>query len=85
MITYIYTVSDKNGVVYYVGRTENPEGRSCGHRKCNNFEIIDTIETDYEYYRITDLENYWIDQMRQWGFVLKNKNGNLAYDRRNIK
>lgn len=41
------------------------------------FEELDYIVSD-SYREVEALENYWIDQVRQWGFTLLNYSGNLA-------
>jgi hypothetical protein len=74
-ITYIYELS-KNGIPFYIGKTtvikqrknihENTYGKSIG------FNVIDSIHGDKTQWK--PLEIYWIEQYRQWGFNLVNKN-----------
>jgi len=89
--TYIYTLSDKNGVVRYVGKTNTPRKRLHDHIKESlNFkipshkknwiksllekderpiiEVIDEVpESEWPFW-----EQYWIDQIKSWGFNLTN-------------
>ncbi len=90
-LTYIYTLSDKNGVVRYVGKTNTPRKRLYDHiQESLNFKIpshkknwiksllekderpiIDVIdevsESEWPFW-----EQYWIDQIKSWGFNLTN-------------
>lgn len=82
----IYTLSDANGVVRYVGSTCNPDLRLIGHRsekkksaktawiKSLGYEpVMDLLEDDIEDKREARiLERYWVEQMKSWGFNLLN-------------
>jgi len=87
MTGYIYTLS-KNGAVFYVGQTLAPEVRQTTHLlnyRGNgiSFEIVEEFSAGEDAYKkeMFNLERYWIDQFRQWGFLLINQRGNLSvYD-----
>ena len=76
-ITKIYLVKncygDSNKV--YIGKTIN--SRESNHKKtygsCVNYSYIDEVNSlnrkDWE-----PLESYWVEQFRQWGFEIINKN-----------
>jgi hypothetical protein len=75
-VTYIYLVencySDPNKV--YIGKTKN--SREKDHKKtygCDiKYTIIDKINSlDRKYWKF--LESYWIEQFKQWGFNVLNK------------
>ena len=75
-ITYIYIVTNcfNNPYSIYVGKTKNT--REKDHKKTfgNNitYSIIDEIYSfDKNLWR--PLESYWIEQFRQWGFDIINK------------
>ena len=75
--------------VFYIGSSLNPKKRTKEHiaegKFCHlNDEYLPKYNTGLNYYILdeiefenrTDLfiwETYWIDQFRQWGFKLKNK------------
>ena len=73
--TYIYELS-KNGVPFYIGKSIRPVDRKHGHRTVHGKDtiltIIDEIEGDKSKWK--PLETYWIEQYKQWGFILENKN-----------
>jgi len=79
MITYIYLVTNcfENSNWVYIGKTINIKDRNYNHRVTYGeqigYSIIDQIESldrkDWE-----PLESYWIEQFRQWGFNVLNKN-----------
>jgi hypothetical protein len=73
--TYIYELS-KNGVPFYIGKTIDPTSRIMDHKKSRGQSItltlIDEINGDVNKWK--PLESYWIEQYRQWGFILENKN-----------
>jgi hypothetical protein len=78
-MTYIYLVencySDSNKV--YIGKTKNPKSRKYNHINTYGKSIIYTIieqinSTNYKDWE--PLESYWIEQFRQWGFILINQN-----------
>lgn len=72
--TFIYTYMKGNQA--YVGRTRDIDRRKAEHRFYNRFigwehSVIDSVDSD----RREDwapLEIYWIEQFRQWGYLLKN-------------
>ena len=78
-MTYIYLIENLSNIVneIYIGKTKNPKTRRMNHNVKHGhqirFTIIDEIDSldkkDWE-----PLESYWIEQFRQWGFKLKNKN-----------
>jgi len=70
----IYYLHKGDNIPFYVGKTNNPYRRSISHKYLQQeyvcLEIIDEIlEENWKFW-----ECYWIEQFRQWGFVLKNKN-----------
>jgi group I intron endonuclease len=73
LITNCYNTPNK----IYVGKTKNPNNRIKKHytKYGDNlyFNIIDEIDSlkkeDWK-----PLESYWIEQFRQWGFNIQNKN-----------
>jgi len=73
--TYIYELS-KNRVPFYIGKSIRPVDRKHGHRTVHGKDtiltIIDEIEGDKSKWK--PLETYWIEQYKQWGFILENKN-----------
>jgi hypothetical protein len=78
-ITYIYLIEgiEHSPNRVYIGKTINPLVRKGNHkRKYGNhikYTIIDQINSiksdDWK-----PLESYWIEQFRQWGFDIINKN-----------
>jgi hypothetical protein len=74
--TYIYLVEISSDQVY-IGKTVNPKSReychNLTHGKQIKFGVIDQIPSinskDWK-----PLECYWIEQFKQWGFVVLNKN-----------
>jgi hypothetical protein len=75
-ITYIYLIELSADEVY-IGKTVNPESRKYGHMSKYGYNIkyhvIDNISsTDSKDWK--PLESYWIEQFKQWGFKIKNKN-----------
>lgn len=100
MNTFIYTLSDpRTSVVRYVGKSNDPEYRLINHCKDKRLtknkswivslrnqglkpllEIIDEVPAEeWEFW-----EQYWIAQMRVWGFSLNNltAGGKGNYERR---
>lgn len=70
-MTYIY-ILEKNGIPFYIGKTNTIPQRKSHHKKLKGgeFVIIDEIEdSKWKFW-----ECYWIEQFRQWGFKLENKN-----------
>ena len=89
--TFIYTLSDKDGNIRYIGKTSYIKQRLYAHIRetksnrishkinwikslLNNnerpiIEILDEVPIDdWQLY-----EAYWIEQFRQWGFILTNQ------------
>lgn len=75
ILTYIYFLHKGDNIPFYVGKSINKNlHRSYQHKKTYGkntlIEIIDTVNTnDWKFW-----ESYWIEQFKQWGFILKNKN-----------
>lgn len=78
-MTYIYLVEncygDSSNV--YIGKCTHPQQRKCQHIKKfgdgSIFTIIDEINSKCKY-DWKPLESYWIQQFKQWGFNMINKN-----------
>ena len=77
--TVIYLITncydDPNKI--YIGKTKNPKTRELEHKRIFgdqiNYSYIDEVDSfDREYWMY--LESYWIEQFRQWGFDIQNKN-----------
>jgi hypothetical protein len=70
-MTKIY-ILERNGVPFYVGKAKDATRRKHSHRKTYGLDIksyiIDEVE-DWKFW-----ESYWIEQFKQWGFKLENKN-----------
>jgi hypothetical protein len=79
MITYIYLVENcfGNSNWIYIGKTINIKDRNYDHRitygEQIQYSIIDQINS-LEHKDWKPLESYWIEQFRQWGFNVLNKN-----------
>lgn len=75
MNVFIYCLFDENGIPFYIGKTKNSlKKRGSQHQKhfqknLTIFELDVINENDWKFW-----ECYWMEQFRQWGFVLKNKN-----------
>jgi hypothetical protein len=81
MITHIYLIEniEENSNKVYIGKTKdsNKHNRKYTHKqtygKQISFTIIDSVKSlNRKDWRL--LESYWIEQFRQWGFKLDNKN-----------
>jgi hypothetical protein len=78
-ITYIYLVENcfGNSNWVYIGKTINIKDRNYNHRitygEQIEYSIIDQINS-LEHKAWKPLESYWIEQLRQWGFEVINKN-----------
>lgn len=80
--TKIYYLHYGNNVPFYVGKTTRIQGRIGAHRskfgKNIILEVIDEVLTsEWKFW-----ESYWIEQFKQWGFKLENKNnggGGMTY------
>jgi hypothetical protein len=72
MIYYIYTLANNNGI-FYVGKTNNISKRLTNHKitygKNIKLEILSETLDSWK-----EEEKYWIEQLKGWGFNLKNKN-----------
>lgn len=86
-ITYIYLVENIEPGInkVYIGKTKEPGRRLYEHKikfgKKINYTIIDQVNSlnkkDWK-----PLESYWIEQFKQWGFNVLNKNvggGGMSY------
>lgn len=74
-ITYIYLLHNGDNIPFYIGKSINVRlHRSYQHKKTFGkntvLEIIDEVPTDEWLF----WERFWIEQIKQWGFKLKNKN-----------
>ena len=74
--TYIYLIEVSSSSVY-IGKTVNPKAREYSHKlnygKNIKYGLIDEINsTNAKDWK--PLECYWIEQFRQWGFSILNKN-----------
>lgn len=70
-MTYVY-ILERNGVPFYVGKTNILNQRKSHHKKYKggDFLIIDEVEdNNWKFW-----ECYWISQFQTWGFELENKN-----------
>jgi len=76
-MTYMYLIencyNDSNKV--YIGKTKTSRKNAHKYKFGKNiiYTIIDQIDS-YNYKDWEPLESYWIEQFRQWGFELMNKN-----------
>lgn len=65
-------VLEKNSVPFYIGKAKDATRRKHAHRRTYGLDIqsyiIDEVE-DWKFW-----ESYWIEQFKQWGFKLENKN-----------
>jgi len=72
---YIYFL-EKNNNVFYVGKTKNPKRREWDWKNEFGediiFNLIDETEDDKTIWKFW--ENFWIQQFKQWGFLLINQN-----------
>jgi hypothetical protein len=78
-ITYIYLIENIDNDPYkiYIGKTSNPKKRYSAHRHTYGdiitYNIIDNIPT-LDQLKWKPIESYWIEQFKQWGFKVVNKN-----------
>ena len=65
-------VLEKNNIPFYIGKAKNIIRRKHSHTRTYGLDIqlyvIDEVK-DWKYW-----ECYWIEQFKQWGFKLENKN-----------
>lgn len=83
MIGYIYSLSNEGGI-YYVGSTWDVNQREKTHRWYSNgniciFEVLEVGEF-HNTEELVNVENQWIEQMRQWGFPITNTKGVIGKD-----
>ena len=83
MIGYIYSLSNDDGI-YYVGSTWDVVQREKTHRWYSNgniciFEVLEVGEFNNNE-ELVNIENGWIEQMRQWGFPITNTKGVIGKD-----
>ena len=75
-MTYIYYLSDKKGIPFYIGKTTNPTRRKHVHyRTYGNdikLEVIDKCGDDKEEWKFW--EGHYISLFKSWGFKLTNAN-----------
>ena len=76
-MTHIYIITNIDNDKIYIGKTCNKKSREAHHKwnYGNNIQIdyIDSVDS-YEPSEWKKLECFWIEQFRQWGFKLLNKN-----------
>ena len=65
-------VLEKNGVPFYIGKAKDSVRRKHAHKKTFGLDIQSYIIDEVEYWKFW--ESYWIEQFKQWGFKLENKN-----------
>ena len=68
---YIYTLS-KNELIFYIGKTSNLDKRLANHKIKYGKDILLEILEETTNWRLSEM--FWIEQFRQWGFSLENKN-----------
>jgi hypothetical protein len=76
-LTKIYLVSniDNNPFKVYIGKTKN--SRELDHKRTFGNQIIYSYIDEVDSFYREDwksLESYWIEQFKQWGFNIQNKN-----------
>lgn len=68
---YIYTLS-KNKTIFYIGKTLNLDKRLSNHKiKYGNDILLEVLDETTNW---KSSEIFWIEQFRQWGFKVLNKN-----------
>jgi hypothetical protein len=72
-MTYIYLL-EKNNIPFYIGKTKNITIRKNSHKKKYGKKIEFIILDECSDNSWKFLEKYWIEQFKQWGFILNNKN-----------
>ncbi len=90
MTGYIYTLSER-GVPFYIGSTKDLHKRRVSHfyniQNINEltFEVIDEVsipKTSCCF--LENIEAYWIEQFRQWGFSLVNIMHNVSNNKGSV-
>jgi hypothetical protein len=81
MVTHIYLIEniEKDSNKVYIGKTKdsNKHNRKYTHKQTYGKQIFFTIIDSIESLNRKDwklLESYWIEQFKNWGFILLNKN-----------
>ena len=72
--TKIYYLHYGNNVPIYVGKSNRIQGRISNHRKNFGKNIIVEVLDDVPLHEWKFWECFWIEQFRQWGYILSNKN-----------
>ena len=86
--TFIYTISDENNIIRYIGKSNNPFRRIHQHIKegknTHKYNWLQSIKKR-GYFPVVEIldevpiddweiyEMYWISQFKSWGFNLVNK------------
>lgn len=70
-MTRIYYLS-KNKIPFYIGKTKGDWRKGIHNRNFNNIEYVEIDEVGDDEWKFW--ESYWIEQFKQWGFILENKN-----------
>jgi len=78
-ITYIYLIEniDNNPNKVYIGKSKSISSRKHKHKSTYGNNIVFTIideTSSLSKYKWEPLESYWIEQFKQWGFEVMNKN-----------
>jgi hypothetical protein len=72
--TKIYYLHYGDNVPIYVGKSNRIQGRIPSHRKKFGSDIVIEILDDVSLHEWKFWECFWIEQFKQWGYVLSNKN-----------
>lgn len=87
MTTFIYSISDENGDIRYIGKSNNPKNRLYKHlREKSNMHKYNWLKSIVKrgYFPVVEIidevplkdweryEIYWISQFKAWGFNLIN-------------
>jgi len=70
-MTRIYYLS-RNGIPFYIGKTKGNWRKRIHLKTHGDIEYVEVDEVKDSEYKFW--EKYWIDQFKQWGFILENKN-----------
>jgi hypothetical protein len=68
---YIYTLS-KNGLIFYIGKTLDLNKRLANHKITYGNDILLEVLDETTNWKFDEM--FWIEQFKQWGFKLENKN-----------
>ena len=67
----------KNGDIFYIGLTRNPDTRQYDHQRRYGKDLkLIVIESYKNRFFAYSMETYWIHQFIAWGFKIININGN---------